>query len=264
MKKQLEYSKPNKLCFREGNPKTDKNKKIKGLEKYRILRLNLAPYNLSGYQVCPMASLGCAKACLHTAGNPVFQAQKDKGRINRTRYYMQNREEFLSRLYKELKNHEIYCNKNNLIPVARLNTTSDISWEVHNIFNMFPNITFYDYTKIPKRILKYVNGEYPKNYHLTFSLNESNKEDAFNILKYGGNVAIVFRKNIPNTYKGYKVINGDEHDLRFLDPQNVIVGLKAKGKAKTDYSGFVMDFEDSFNRINEYKNKNKGIDITMN
>jgi hypothetical protein len=215
MKKQLEYSKPNKLCFREGNPKTDKNKKIKGLEKYRILRLNLAPYNLSGYQVCPMASLGCAKACLHTAGNPVFQAQKDKGRINRTRYYMQNREEFLSRLYKELKNHEIYCNKNNLIPVARLNTTSDISWEVHNIFNMFPNITF--------------------------SLNESNKEDAFNILKSGGNVAIVFRNQLPTTYNGYKVVNGDEHDLRFLDPQNVIVGLKAKGKAKTDYSGFVLD-----------------------
>ena len=114
---------------------------------------------------------------------------------------------------------------------------------------MFPNITFYDYTKIPKRILKYINGEYPKNYHLTFSLNESNKEDAFNILKSGGNVAIVFRKNIPNTYKGYKVINGDEHDLRFLDDKNVVVGLKEKltlnkqGKLDRDNSGFVVDLK---------------------
>ena len=237
----LKFTKPNKLCFRDGNPKTDKNKNIKGLEKYRILRLNLAPYNLSGYQVCPMASAGCAKACLHTAGNPIFQKQKDLGRINRTRFYMQDRTEFLNKLYKELKQHQIYCRKNKLIPVARLNTTSDISFEIHNIFSMFPDIQFYDYTKIPKRVYKYLNKEYPSNYHLTFSLNESNKEDAFSILKSGGNVAIVFRKELPKTYNGYTVVNGDEHDLRFLDPQNIIVGLKAKGKAKTDYSGFVLD-----------------------
>jgi hypothetical protein len=237
----LEYDKPTKLCFSEGNPKTDKNKKIKGLEKYRILRLNLAPYNLSGYQVCPMASVGCAKACLHTAGNPVFQKQKDKGRINRTRFYMQSRTEFLTKLFKELKNHQIYCEKNKLIPIARLNTTSDISWEVHEVFKMFPDIQFYDYTKIKKRVIKYLSKQYPSNYHLTFSLNESNYQDSMEVLKMGGNVAIVFRKELPDTYKGYKVVNGDEHDLRFLDPQNVIVGLKAKGKAKIDFSGFVLD-----------------------
>ena len=71
--KQLEYQKPNRLTFKEGNPKTDKNKKVEGLEKYRILRLNLAPADLSGFNVCPMASAGCKSACLHTAGNPVFQ-----------------------------------------------------------------------------------------------------------------------------------------------------------------------------------------------
>ena len=237
----LKFSKPDKLCFREGNPKTDKNKKIKGLDKYRILRLNLAPYNLSGYQVCPMASVGCAKACLHTAGNPIFQKQKDLGRINRTRWYFLDRPTFMQQLFKDLKNHEIFCDKNNLIPVSRLNTTSDIPFEIYNIFSMFPKIQFYDYTKIPKRVYKYLNKEYPPNYHLTFSLNESNKDDAFNILKSGGNVAIVFRKQLPETYNGYTVVNGDEHDLRFLDPQNVIVGLKAKGKAKSDYSGFVLD-----------------------
>ena len=239
--KQLEYQKPNRLTFKEGNPKTDKNKKVKGLEKYRILRLNLAPSDLSGFNVCPMASAGCKAACLHTAGNPIFQKQKDKGRINRTRYYMQSRVEFLNQLTREIKNFEIWCSKNNFIPVVRLNTTSDISWEIHNIFELFPNIQFYDYTKIYKRAVKFVKGEYPKNYHLTYSLNEDNKDLAFNILKMGGNISAVFRKDLPNTYKGYKVVNGDEHDLRFLDLQNAIVGLKAKGKAKTDYSGFVLD-----------------------
>ena len=239
--KQLEYQKPNRLTFKEGNPKTDKNKKVEGLENYRILRLNLAPADLSGFNVCPMASAGCKAACLHTAGNPVFQKQKDKGRINRTRYYMQSRVEFLNQLTKEIKNFEIWCSKNNFIPVVRLNTTSDISWEIHNIFELFPNIQFYDYTKIYKRAVKFVKGEYPKNYHLTYSLNEDNKDLAFNILKMGGNISAVFRKDLPDTYKGYKVVNGDEHDLRFLDLQNAIVGLKAKGKAKTDYSGFVLD-----------------------
>ena len=239
--KHLEYQKPNRLTFKEGNPKTDKNKKVKGLEKYRILRLNLAPSDLSGFNVCSMASAGCKAACLHTAGNPIFQKQKDKGRINRTRYYMQSRVEFLNQLTREIKNFEIWCSKNNFIPVVRLNTTSDISWEIHNIFELFPNIQFYDYTKIYKRAVKFVKGEYPKNYHLTYSLNEENKDLAFNILKMGGNISAVFRKDLPNTYKGYKVVNGDEHDLRFLDLQNAIVGLKAKGKAKTDYSGFVLD-----------------------
>ena len=239
--KQFEYQKPNRLTFKEGNPKTDKNKKVEGLENYRILRLNLAPADLSGFNVCPMASAGCKAACLHTAGNPVFQKQKDKGRINRTRYYMQSRVEFLNQLTKEIKNFEIWCSKNNFIPVVRLNTTSDISWEIHGIFELFPNIQFYDYTKIYKRAVKFVKGEYPKNYHLTYSLNEDNKDLAFNILKMGGNISAVFRKDLPDTYKGYKVVNGDEHDLRFLDLQNAIVGLKAKGKAKTDYSGFVLD-----------------------
>ena len=170
----LPYIKPSRLTFKEGNPKTDKNMKVEGLENYRILRLNLAPYNLSGYQVCPMASQGCASACLHTAGNPVFQKQKDKGRINRTRYYMQDRAGFLKQLIKELVNFEKWCTKNSYIPVCRLNTTSDISWEIFEIFSQFPKINFYDYTKIQKRALKFAGGEYPPNYHLTYSLNEDN------------------------------------------------------------------------------------------
>ena len=92
---------------------------------------------------------------------------------------------------------------------------------------MFPNIQFYDYTKIKKRILKYLNNKYPKNYYLTFSMHETNNNDCMEVLNQGGNVAMVFRKNLPTTYKGYQVVSGDISDLRFLDPNNSIVGLKA-------------------------------------
>ena len=237
----LPYKEPTRLMFKSGNPKTDKNQSVEGLEYIVVLHLNLAPADLSGYNVCPMASQGCKSACLHTAGNPVFQAQKDKGRINRARFYMQDRDKFMTQLTRELVNFVKWCDKNKKIGVVRLNTTSDISWENYNLFEKFPMLQFYDYTKIQKRALKFARGEYPPNYHLTYSLNEDNYDRAVEVLNEGGNIAVVFRKDLPDTFMGKKVVNGDLHDLRYLDPKNVVVGLKAKGKAKTDYSGFVMD-----------------------
>ena len=237
----LPYKKPIRLMFKSGNPKTIKNQSVSGLEDIVIQFLNLAPSDLSGYNMCPMASIGCKKACLHTAGNPVFQAQKDMGRINRARFYMQDRPNFMKQLVRELENFVKWCKKNNKIGAVRLNTTSDISWEIFEIFEKFPTLQFYDYTKIQKRAMKFARGEYPPNYHLTYSLNEDNYKKAIKVLKNGGNVAVVFRKDLPKTFSGYKVINGDEHDLRYLDKKNVVVGLKAKGKAKTDMSGFVLD-----------------------
>ena len=237
----LPYKEPTRLMFKSGNPKTDKNQSGEGLENIVVLHLNLAPADLSGYNVCPMASQGCKSACLHTAGNPVFQAQKDKGRINRARFYMQDRDKFMTQLTRELVNFVKWCDKNKKIGVVRLNTTSDISWENYNLFEKFPMLQFYDYTKIQKRALKFARGEYPPNYHLTYSLNEDNYDKAMQVLNEGGNIAVVFRKDLPETFAGRKVVNGDLHDLRLLDPKNVVVGLKAKGKAKTDYSGFVMN-----------------------
>jgi hypothetical protein len=237
----LPYKKPIRLMFKSGNPKTIKNQSVSGLEDIVIQFLNLAPSDLSGYNMCPMASIGCKKACLHTAGNPVFQAQKDMGRINRARFYMQDRPNFMKQLVRELENFVKWCKKNNKIGAVRLNTTSDISWEIFEIFEKFPTLQFYDYTKIQKRAMKFARGEYPPNYHLTYSLNEDNYNKAIKVLKNGGNVAVVFRKDLPKTFSGYKVINGDEHDLRYLDKKNVVVGLKAKGKAKKDTSGFVME-----------------------
>ena len=236
MIKNLPYKKSSKLLNIDKNAKT-----VKGQKKgYRTAILYLAPSTQSGFQVCPMASEGCKKACLYTAGHGAF-SNVQQGRINKTRWFMQDRQSFLTQLKKEISNHIKNCDKKGYIPCVRLNGTSDISWENYDIIQAFPNVQFYDYTKIYKRALKYVNGQYPSNYHITYSLNEDNKKEAFEILKLRGNISAVFRKYLPKTYQGYTVINADDTDLRFTDDINIIAGLVAKGQAKKDYSGFVLD-----------------------
>ena len=123
-----------KLMFTNGNPKLDKNLKDEDLKKYWIKRLNLAPSTISGFNTCGSASEGCIDACLHEAGNPVFMPQKTLGRVNRTQLYFKDRAKFLSMITREIRNHEILCKKYDLKPVIRLNTTSDIMWENHKIF----------------------------------------------------------------------------------------------------------------------------------
>jgi hypothetical protein len=127
-------------------------------------------------------------------------------------------------------------------PCVRLNGTSDLGWEglAKSIMEEFSDVQFYDYTKVLPRMKRFCEGKFPKNYHLTFSRSECNWEDCKIVLSLGGNVASVFYKVLPDNYEGYKVIDGDLSDLRFLDDKNVIVGLKAKGKAKYDESGFVV------------------------
>ena len=148
---------------------------------------------------------------------------------------------FLTQLRKEIKAFIVKARKKGSIPCVRLNGTSDIPWETTGIIDEFPDIQFYDYTKIYKRAVKYANGQMPSNYHLTYSLNEDNIQQAFDILNKGGNISAVFRHGLPEKYKGYTVINADDSDLRFQDPHNIICGLKAKGKAIKDYSGFVLE-----------------------
>jgi hypothetical protein len=138
--------------------------------------------------------------------------------------------------------------KINMTPVFRLNGTSDLSFEKYevvrngvtykNIFAAFPEVQFYDYTKILGRKVNAIN-----NYHLTFSAADGNDLDVRRAIKEGYNVATVFgikkTEPMPEFYEGRPVFNGDESDLRFLDPKGVVVGLYAKGKAKKDTSGFV-------------------------
>jgi len=232
----LPFTKAKKLLNIDNNAKTVKGQK----DGYMTAILYLAPSNQSGFNTCPMASEGCKKACLYTAGHGAFN-NVQQGRINKTRWFIQERDTFMDQLRKEITNHIKNATKKGFIPCIRLNGTSDISWETTGIFEQFSQVQFYDYTKIYKRALKFVNGQYPSNYHLTYSLNEDNYKEAFDILLKGGNISAVFRNELPETYKGYKVINADETDLRFTDDNNIIAGLKAKGKAKKDYSGFVLD-----------------------
>lgn len=221
-------------------------KTVKGEKKgYLTAVMYLAPHYLSSYNVCPMATAGCSAACLNTAGRGgMFKKGEttnaiQEARIRRTVMFFEEREKFMAQLVKEITKHIKTAEKREMIPVVRLNGTSDLRWETipvgdaSNIMALFPNIQFYDYTKI------YNRRNLPKNYHLTFSLAENNDVNARTVLKASSmNVAAVFHK-VPDTFWGYKVINGDESDLRFLDEQGVIVGLKAKGKARKDTSGFV-------------------------
>jgi hypothetical protein len=220
----------------------DKNAKTVKGQKYGFMTaiLYLAPSNQSGFNVCPQASKGCKRACLYTAGHGAYDSVK-QGRINKTLWYIQERKTFLDKLRKEINAFIKKAKSKGLVPCIRLNGTSDISWENTGLIDEFKSIQWYDYTKVYKRALKFVNGTLPKNYHITYSLNEDNKKQAFNILKKGGNISVVFRKSLPTQFNGYKVVNADTNDLRFLDPINSIAGLVAKGKAKKDFSGFVLD-----------------------
>lgn len=221
---------------------------------FRTFGLHLAPWNLSGFQVCASASAGCISGCLNKAGhggmfkkgettNTVQEARKRK-----TAWFFNERDAFMARLVREVQNGIKYAAKRGSVPVFRLNLTSDIRWETvpvtvngveyPNIMTAFATVQFYDYTKHRNR------RDVPTNYHLTFSRSESNDEAAIEWLQNGGNVAVVFStkkgKPLPDTWNGYRVIDGDETDLRFLDDKNVVVGLRAKGPARKDTSGFVV------------------------
>jgi hypothetical protein len=225
-----------------GNPKL-----LKGQKKgYLSSVLHLAPADLSGKNTCPKATAGCKAACLNTAGRGgIFKKGEStnviqQARIRKTKMFFENRNTFMLDLVKEIQATIKKAEKQGLIPVFRLNGTSDLSWEKYevisgkNIFQMFPEVQFYDYTKVLGRKVSHI-----PNYHLTFSKADGNDMDVRLAASNGMNIAAVF-KELPEKYIGRPVINGDDTDLRFLDPKGVIVGLKAKGKAKKDTSGFVI------------------------
>lgn len=226
---------------------TTSNSKIKKGEKLGFMSfgIHLAPAKLSGFNTCPSASAGCAAACLNTAGMGVYSTVQS-ARIAKTFFFFKEREKFMTQLVKEIGAAIRKAEKNGMTPAFRLNLTSDLAWEKikfdgKTIFEHFPKVKFYDYTKVLSRMSAFLAGELPKNYYLTFSRAESNELAVNAILASGGNVAAVFRGALPKTWKGKKVVSGDESDLRFKDPKNVIVGLVEKGRAKKDSSGFVLE-----------------------
>jgi hypothetical protein len=243
-----------------GNPKTAKG------EKYGTLTaiMHLAPEKVSGRNVCPHATAGCAAACLNTAGRGGIGLDAEglntiqAARIRRTRWFHRDRPAFMAALVSEVAKHERTAKRHGLSPAVRLNGTSDLPWEKFpvvrdgqtfpHIMAAFPAITFYDYTKWPVRLRASV-AQIP-NYSLTFSLAESNFDNAAAALAAGVNVAAVFAVKRSGDLPAWhmigghiaRVIDGDASDLRFLDPQDgVIVGLRAKGRAIHDRTGFVRN-----------------------
>jgi hypothetical protein len=236
-----------------GNPKTLKGQK----RGYLTAVLHLAPHTLSGRNVCPMATKGCAAACLNSAGRGGIGAAGlvgdalatanaiQRARVRRTDAYFDNRGVFLQDLKEDIARFVKSAERKGLTPCVRLNGTSDIRWETTGILGAFPALQFYDYTKIPNR------RGIPANYHLTYSLAEGERNWRGHevALENGFSVAVVLRgcgdsshpKPFPSTWNGRPLVDGDESDLRFLDPPAVYVGLRAKGRAKTDTSGFVRD-----------------------
>jgi hypothetical protein len=216
------------------------NTKIKKGEKlgYLTLGLSLSPSTMSGKNFCPHASEGCKAACLNTAGMGVF-SNVQEARLKKSRFFIEKREDFLKLLNKEIFAGIKKAKKERMKLAVRLNVLQDLPWE--NLIDMeaFDGVQFYDYTPNPKRMISFLQGKLPKNYHLTFSRKEDNQAQVELISSMGGNIATVFR-SLPDKYLGRKVINGDETDLRFLDEKGTIVGLIAKGKGKGDESGFVL------------------------
>lgn len=219
------------------NIKTAKN----DLETYILY---MAPATVvDGLNLCPFASNGCKKACLYSAGRGKF-SNVQLSRINKSKFWGYNREAFYIQLANELLAIHDKAIKKNIKIAIRLNGTSDIDHidllkrysGIDFLDKFYSDLLFYDYTKNYNHIRKYQGT----SYKITFSRSEVNELDAYRILKDGGNVAIVFKNELPQTWNGFTVINGDLTDLRYFDPINVVVGLKAKGYAKKDLSGFVV------------------------
>jgi len=239
----MNYKRPKNLLT------TNNTKTVKG-EKYgwKTFILYMSPFNQNakGVNICPQATAGCAEACLFGSGFGGMFTSVELARMNKTNYFLSDRKAFLMQLYTEISAIvKRYENKEEKVCI-RLNGTSDLSWEKFKVMDgkslmeLFPDVIFYDYTKNYLRF----NKTLPSNYFLTFSRSENNEDKVSELLARGFNAAVVFDE-LPETYNGYKVINGDESDLRFEDPKNVVVGLKYKkmtGRGANNQKAFESGF----------------------
>ena len=232
--------KPKKMLGLDSNAKT-----VKGNAKgFKTAILYLVPASQSGMQVCPNALLAkCDQACLFTAGRGAMPSVFFS-RLWRTLYWQQYKEEAIALIKKDIAKHKAHCDKNGFELLVRLNGTSDIRWENYGIMQAFPNVQFYDYTKLANR------KNVPSNYDLTFSYSavEAYQSQVKLAIEQGMRIAVVFRNRslvddlLANMgrFLDMPVVDGDDTDIRHLDPQASVVALYAKGKAIHDRTGFVV------------------------
>ena len=244
------------LSNASSNPKT---RKLLDEFGYEAVIHHMTPDRLADGKrtVCAWSTAGCRAMCLNTSGRSQVKGELTadnlsmymihRSRMGKTLEFLDDRQGYADRLVSELVNLEARAIKKGYTPVARLNDTSDIPWELYIDMEMLPNVRFYDYTNSERRMrssLSRMPASCPvwaDNYDLTYSYSEKTTPDVVDsLIMDGGNVAVVFRKDIPDTFMGHKVINGIEHDFRFRDEKGCIVGLTARGRAKHDKSGFVI------------------------
>lgn len=249
----------------------DSPKAIKANQYGYLNAINyMAPYDSAGVgNLCVDSTPGCRELCLGRESGQAAMVSRATGtnavrdsRERKTRYYMGERQAFMREMLLHIARNARLAVRLGLTLAVRPNGSTDVAWEgmrlfidaelaaelsrisgltvtvgLHNVFSAFPSIQFLDYTKSPRRMKR----QLPANYDLTFSRSESNEADCLEVLAAGRNVAIVFGNGLPASWHGYRVIDGDEHDLRHLDPRGVVVGLTPKGlKAKRSTSGFVL------------------------
>jgi hypothetical protein len=237
------HKKPKTLLSVDTNAKTVKGQTLGFLTGI----LYLAPAAQSGHQVCPMAvAAQCERACLYTSGRGAMSSVQI-ARLNRTRYFFEDRATFMLQIIADIERLVRRAAKLGMTPLVRLNGTSDVRWEsipvtigdtTHpNIMAAFPDIQFYDYTKLAGRTV-------PANYDITFSYSgvKEYQQQVAKAIEQGLRIAVVFRHRdkIPTTFNGMNVVDGDDTDIRHLDPQGVVVALYAKGAARKDTTGFVV------------------------
>lgn len=200
-----------------------------------IYGIYLAPADLSGYNVCPN-NKACKEHCLFGSGQTMMDILSGKNRtvntrIRKTKLFFENRPYFMQWMINEIKLNKLKAELDGYEFSVRINCTSDISindfeFEGKNICEIFPDVQFYDYTKVFNN-LDYLK-KYP-NYDLTYSYNGYNWAACEKALNRGVRVAVVFdKKYLPKTFHGYRVIDGDKYDARYYDDKDVIVGLKLK------------------------------------
>lgn len=205
-------------------------------------------YLIPDETLCPLSALaGCIGPCLQDSGRGRFESVK-KARREKTRFFYENREAFMLSLCADVWTLQNRAARMGMIPLVRPNGTSDIPYENiividgKNIFQLFPDVQFYDYTKHPSRNL---SGKTPGNYDLTYSFSAlTPKPISIKGLSnpHNSRTAVVFhkREDIPKTFRGWPVVDGDDTDVRHIEPRNVVVALYAKGNAKNDHTGFVQ------------------------
>ena len=236
------------------NPKTVKElkkRKIEGVILHLASADSVSEILGRKVTVCPLAKLNkCDEPCLDHQGRGRMNSVQD-ARLKKTARFFTDRKGFMEDLRSELHKLEKRAKKKGLRPVARLDGTSDLGLSM-TLAKEFPKTQLYDYTKVTRRMHRWLKGNYP-NVHMTYSLGAGNKADALEVLESGGNVAVVFRlkkgEALPFDWEGYEVIDGDTHDFRFLDraswatqlSKGIVIGLRAKGTSYHDQSGFVQE-----------------------